>query len=100
MPAIEAPVPVQTDTLTTNPVPVRMLTVNAFINGVPTAVQMQVISIADENGVVVGQPYDPRQLLMDTLNVLKDIRVMMSKLSDMPFVDSVEGRGDTPGTMY
>ena len=97
MPNTETPVGVQTDTLVTNPIPVRMVTVNAIINGVASSVQMQVISLADENGVIVGQPYEPRQLLADILNVMKDIRIMMSKLSEMPFVDNQEGRIDPPG---
>lgn len=99
MPSFEAPVPVQTDTLTTNPVPVRMLTVNAVTNGVATPVQMQVISIADQHGVIFEAPYDPSPLLLDIVNILKDIRVMMSKLADMPFTDNQENRGDEPGVI-
>ena len=79
--------------------PVRTLSVTALINSVPTVVQMQVVSIADSNGVILDGQYDPRQLLLDTVNILKDIRVMMSKLADMPFTDNEEARGDYPGVI-
>ena len=100
MPNIEAGVPVQADTLSTVPGgPIRTLTVTVPVNGVPTQVQMQVIAIADENGVILGQPDEPRQLLGDIANILKDIRVMVSKLSEMPFTDNQEGRNDLPGVI-
>ena len=99
MPAIESTLPVQTDTLTTNPLPIRMVTVTVPINGIPTQVQMQVVAISDENGVLFEAPYNPRQLLGDIANILKDIRVMMSKLSDMPFADTIENRIDNPGVI-
>ena len=89
MPSIEQPVPVQTDTLTTNPVPVRMITVNVIgPNGVAMPAQMQVVAIADGDGNIIGQPFDMRPLMLDLVGIMSDIRVMMSKLSDMPFTDN------------
>lgn len=100
MPNYEQGVPLQTDQLSTVPGgAIRTVTVTVPINGVPTPVQMQVISIADENGVIFGQPYEPRQLLGDIANTLRDIRVMVSKLSEMPFVDNQENRFDNPGVI-
>lgn len=100
MPNTEQGVPLQSDQLSTVPGgSIRTVTVTIPVNGVPTPVQMQVVSIADENGVILGQPYDPRASLGDMVNILKDIRVMVSKLSDMPFADNQEGRNDTAGVI-
>jgi uncharacterized membrane-anchored protein len=100
MPNNEQGVPIQTDQLTTVPGgPIRTVTVTVMVNGVATPMQMQVIAIADENGVLIGQPCDPRQLLGDIANILADIRTMVSKLADMPFVNNQENRFDHPGVI-
>jgi len=98
MPNTEQGVQLQSDQLSNVPGgAIRTVTVTIPINGVPTPVQMQVVAIADENGNIAPVPYEPRQLLGDIANILRDIRVMVSKLSDMPFVDNQEGRFDPPG---
>lgn len=88
MPSVEQGVPIQTDTLSQAGPPVRTLAVTAVsATGVTITTQMQVVAIADANGTVFEiQP--PNTLAVDTLNVLRDIRVMLSKISDMPFVDN------------
>ena len=87
MPQVEQPVAIQSDTLTTSPVPVRMVTVNAIIGGVATPVQMQVVSVADSNGVLLDLAADD-STARHTVMILKDIRIMLSKLCEMPFADN------------
>ena len=100
MPSQEQGVALQTDQL--QPVPgggVRTVTVMVPINGVPTPMQMQVVCIADANGVIADAPYLPREVVSDIINVLKDIRVMLAKLSDTPFTDSQLSQVNNPGIL-
>ena len=88
MPSVEQGVPIQTDTLTQAGPPVRTLAVTAVsATGVTTTTQMQVVTIADANGNIFERQ-EVSTIAVDTLNVLRDIRAMLSKLSDMPFVDN------------
>ena len=88
MPSVEQGVPIQTDTLTQAGPPVRTLAVTAVsATGVTTTTQMQVVTIADANGNIFERQ-EVNTIAVDTLNVLRDIRAMLSKLSDMPFVDN------------
>jgi hypothetical protein len=58
--------------------PIRTITAVTPINGVPTQVQMQVIAVADGNGVILGSQPDYTDLLRDNLAVLKDVRTLLS----------------------
>jgi hypothetical protein len=98
MPNIEQGVPLQTDQLSTVPGgSIRTVTVTVPINGVPTPVQMQVIAIADANGVIADNPPNMTGLFSDILDVLEDIRVAVFRLADMPFSDSANPSTDIPG---
>jgi hypothetical protein len=84
----ELGVALQQDTLTNvSGGPIRTITAVVPINGVPTQVQMQVISIADANGVIVGAAPDNTQLLLDTLAVMKDVRTLLSAWLGLNVVD-------------
>ena len=73
----ELPIPLQTDVLTTLPGGgVRTLTAIVGINGVPTSVQMQVVSIAGPNGELIDT-FVPVMQLNDILNVMRDIKKLL-----------------------
>ena len=79
MPAPERGIALQQDTITNvDGGPVRVLQGTAIINGVPTAVQMQVVVLADADGRFVVQQEDPITVLEDLLAVMKDIRTLLS----------------------
>jgi len=79
MPANERGIALQQDTITNvDGGPVRVLQGTAIINGVPTAVQMQVVVLADADGRFVPVMPDNTAILLDTLAVLKDIRTLLS----------------------
>lgn len=89
----ETPIQLQSDTLSNLPGGgVRTLTVNAIINGQPAAVQMQVVSIADANGVVMDlSNYDPWS---DVLHELKDIRRLLAYWMGIPAFEDHRGTGE------
>lgn len=58
--------------------PARTILTTVSINGVPTQVQMQVVSIADERGMLFEAPVNNAVVLEDILAVLCDIRTLLS----------------------
>ena len=100
MPSYEQGVPLQTDTLSNVPGgAIRTITVTTLVNGVQTPVQMQVVCLADPNGVLLEAREILLPVLVDISEILKDIRVMMSKLSDMPFTDDEFNHVKTAGVI-
>ena len=98
--ATDKGVSIQQDTL--SPVdggPIRTIQVVTPINGVPTTVQMQVIAIADERGVLLGQNEQEDQILLDVLAVLKDVRTLLAQWLGASVVDQTANT-TTPGIQY
>ena len=90
--AQEQQVGLQQDALTTAPMGVRTVVVTTMINGVPTPVQMQVVSIADSNGVLLEQQsfHVDRKILEE----LQQIRRMLCQLLGvLPMEDDDLSRG-------
>lgn len=74
--AQEQPVPLQTDTVSNLPGGgVRTVVATVLVNGVPTPVQMQVVAIADEDGVIFDST--PNPTLQDIADSLRDIRRLL-----------------------
>lgn len=76
----ESPVPLQADTLSQLPGGgVRTVVAVVLVNGVPTPVQMQVVTIADANGVLLDAPKD--DLLREICNHLKDLKQLVANVT-------------------
>jgi hypothetical protein len=76
----EQPVPLQQDTLTQLPGGgIRTITGMVMINDVPTQVQMQVVTIADPSGALLGDRGDDVQIAI--LGELREIRRVLSHMA-------------------
>ena len=96
MPAQDTQIPLQSDTLSTVPGGgVRTATVTVNIAGVPTQVQMQVVSLATPDGTVVDQ-FIALQTNVDILNVLRDIKSILLKTSGGMELAVLENQNDNP----
>ena len=60
---------------------------------------MQVIAIADERGVLLGQNEQEDQILLDVLAVLKDVRTLLAQWLGASVVDQTANT-TTPGIQY
>jgi hypothetical protein len=90
----ESPVPLQADTLSQLPGGgVRTIVAVVMVNGVPTPVQMQVVTVADQNGVLLDAPRD--DVLREMSNDLKDIRKLVAMLLGVPALEDHRGTGET-----
>lgn len=88
--AVEQGVSLQQDQLTNVAGgPVRTIATTVSINGVPTQVQMQVVSLADERGVLFDPPERNEAVLEDILAVLYDIRTLLSFQMGLSVTDQI-----------
>lgn len=85
MNASEQPVPLQSDTVTTAPGGVRAINAVVLVNGVPTLVQMQVVSLADANGRVLqdlSALTDPMEAVVDELRQIKRLLAIIAQVPE------------------
>ena len=95
----ETPVPLQADTITTLPGGgIRTVVATVLVNGIPTPVQMQVVSLADADGVILDDfpAYNKsREILIE----LREIRRLIALALGVP--DYTEGVGfERDGVRY
>jgi hypothetical protein len=83
----ELPVPLQTDTVSTLPGGgIRTITARVVVNGQLQDVQMQVVAIADANGVLFDANED-RQIQIAILQEIRDLKRIMAYSAELPFLD-------------
>lgn len=78
----------QSDTIA--PIPgggIRMATATVMIGGMPTQVQMQVVTLADGTGVLVGIP-DNTAWQRAVLSELHEMRKLMAMFMGIPILDT------------
>jgi hypothetical protein len=84
----EIPVPLQTDTITTAPGGgIRTITATVMINGIPTQVQMQVVALADPNGVLVDD-HTAAHIQFATLRELREIKRLLALMAGVPVFEA------------
>lgn len=94
MASIDSGVSLQADTLSTVPGgPIRTAGVFITVGGLQTQVQQQVVTLADKNGVLVGDQFEPllasiADSQLRTLVLLADLRTMLGFFTGMPIVDN------------
>src|SRR5207244_919975 len=75
---VEQPIPLQSDVVSSGP-NIRTITVTLLVNGVPTPVVMQVMSVADADGRLFDQQTFGRpDMQVKILMELKSIRKLLS----------------------
>lgn len=82
----EGQIPLQSDQLSlVAGGPIRTIIATIPINGIPTQVQMQVVAIANADGIFEDQqnPYI-NQIQFEILTTLKDIRRIVAQLAGIP----------------
>lgn len=82
--ANEQPVQLQTDTLSNLPGGgVRTITATILVNGVPTSVQMQVVSVADEFGRLLVPDYDATSKIVMELRRIQELLCIIAQEPDL-----------------
>lgn len=82
----EQPVQLQTDTITSLPVGVRVIQATVPLAGQPVIVGQQVVAIADGDGNIMDSFFDNHRIARQLLQEMRGVRVLLATWLGYPAV--------------